>query len=201
MNRTAFLLSTAAISLALCASAQTVPQPGNLKPAPQLLKLHQGAGLPDSVAKGPGAVMSDTTALLPAGQYDMVLTFGNQSRKGLVSVTRGRGTSVDVTVTPTETLTGSLDAAGKLQLGGSKGIDRIAIAGTVQSRSAIGSVQLSRDAIHRSGNFSLAPAGSGPRSLRKWEDEHEEDGMTPKRKGPSEPVCGFWCSIGSFLGL
>ena len=65
MNRTAFLFSTAAISLALCASAQTVPQPGNLKPAPQLLKLHQGAGLPDSVAKRPGAVMSD---FLPIAQ-------------------------------------------------------------------------------------------------------------------------------------
>lgn len=195
MNRFTLLLGTAVAALALWTSALALPPSGTERgggdpaPRPALLK---SAPKP---AMTPPAPLPDTSALMPSGMYQMRLTIGQKSMDGPVKITRNGG-SVVATMGVNETLTGTLDAAGKLLLGGASGADQLSLMGSVQSRRGSGSVELSRGTVRKTGNFSLDPE-SGARKLQEW----KTDAGSPAAPPSGGSSCGFWCSFKKMFSL
>ena len=129
--------------------AMAVPIAGNGDVAPKPLLTH-----PAAVTSA--AALPDTTALLPAGKYPLGLTLKQKTLTGPADITRSGG-AVTATLSPNETLTGTLDPSGRLQLAGGSGADSLRLSATVQNHRAAGPVQAGMGATQLAGSFTLDP--------------------------------------------
>lgn len=183
------------VSLTLCVSAFALPQGGvdrggdDPAPRPPLLK-------PAARPATAPAPLADTSALLPGGKYQMNMTIGQKFMRGPVHISR-QGGAVTATFDMGETLTGTLDSAGRLQLVGASGPDQLSLAGTVQSRRASGGMQLSQGANRQSGSFTLEPATGAKAKLQQWETDKPSPRQTPQ----AAENCNLWCKFRKWLGL
>ena len=190
MNRISLRLGALSAALLLWGSALALPTTsterggGDPAPKPALLK-------PPPTAAPATAALPDTTALLPSGKYVLRLTMNQTSKEHLVLVARNGG-AVTLAVDSNETLAGTLDPTGKLQLTGTSAGDQIALAATVQSRHAAGTARVSRGNNSRAGNFTLDPESTVARKPMK---QYEAPGT------PKAPECGFWCTVKSWFTL
>jgi hypothetical protein len=195
MNQNTFLFGAAVVAAAMWTSALALPPVGAERgggdpaPRPALLK---PAPKPARAAAAP---MTDTSALLPSGLYQLRLTIGQKSMDGPVKITRN-GSSITATMGVNESLTGTLDPVGKLLLAGADGSDQLKLAGTVQNLRGSGNAELNRSGVRRAGSFSLDPQ-TGARKLQEWKTDQPSP-ATPK---PASDSCGFWCKVKGWLGL
>lgn len=161
---------------------------GDPAPRPPLLK-------PAAPAAAP-AVLADTSALLPGGKYQLSMTIGQKFMRGPVHISR-QGGAVTATFDMGETLSGTLDTSGRLQLVGASGSDQLSLAGTVQSRRASGGMQLRQGASQQSGSFTLEPATGAKAKLQQW----ETDKPSPRKPPQAAENCNLWCKFRKWLGL
>ncbi len=112
------------------------------------------------------AAPADTVALLPPGNYVLRLTLKGETLERPVKIVRG-GTAVTAAFSGAETLSGSLNAAGQLQLRGGNATDRIELAATVAQGRASGQAQLGRGNNRLAGSFTLHPL-SGSAKLQEY---------------------------------
>jgi len=184
MNRTTLFLGTAAVAMAMWTSALALPPAGTERgggdPAPRPALLRP---VPAPAPAGATSTLPDTSALLPPGDYVLRLTLKQDTMSHPVKIARNGG-GVTANVGGAETLTGTLDPAGKLLIAGGNGTDRLELAATVQNRRASGNAQLGRGVNRLAGRFTLDPA-TGARKLQEY--------GAPKKPGPD---CGFFCKLG-----
>jgi len=184
MNRSTCLLGVAAVAMAMWTSVLALPPVGTERgggdpaPRPALLK-----PAPAPAPGAPAGTLPDTAALLPAGDYVLKLTFKEDTMSHPVKIVRNGG-RLTASVGGSETLSGTLDPAGKLQIAGGNGTDRLELLATVQNRRANGSAQLGRGVSRMNGSFTLDPA-TGARKLQEY--------GAPKKGAPE---CGFFCRVG-----
>jgi hypothetical protein len=185
----------AAIALTVGQAAQALPaaggQQGGGDPAPKPLLSKPPAAQP---ATRPVAV-ADTTAMLPPGKYTLALTLKQKTLTGPVEIARS-GVSVTATMSPNESLSGTLDASGKLQLSGGSGADSLQLAATVQSQRAVGSVRAGLGATQLAGSFTLDPVTGARKPMQVWGTDQGSPAAPPPAPG-----CGFWCGFKKWLGL
>lgn len=188
MQRIIFTLTaTAVLTVGNIAMALPIAGGGDVAPKPLLTR---------PPATKTAAPLPDTTALLPAGKYTLSLTLKQKTLTGPAELTRSGG-AVTATLSPNETLTGTLDASGRLQLAGGSGADSLRLtAATVQNHRAAGPVQAGVGATQLTGSFTLDPVTGARKPMAIW----PTDGASPA--APAAPAgCGFWCGFKRWLGL
>lgn len=148
-------------------------------PAPRLLTPKPAT----APATSPASALPDTAALMPGGKYILRITLRGDTKTYPVSIGRSGGL-VNAALGGSDTLNGTLDPAGKLQLVGGNGTDRLELSAIVQNRRASGQTQLGRGAQKLVGSFTLDPAPTG---VSKKMKEYVAPGPAPK--------CGFWCEM------
>ncbi len=180
LRRRVSRVATAALGLLILAGpAQALPTANvdraDVAPKPLLSK---------PVPAPAPAALPDTSALLPAGEYVLRLTLKGETLAQPVKVGRTGG-HVSAVVGGSETLRGTLDAAGRLQLAGGNATDRLELGATVANRRASGQAQLGRGANRMNGSFTLDPAVQGAKKMKEYQ-----------APGTAAAECGFFCKLG-----
>ena len=119
---------------------------------------------PQPPAPAPAA---DTVALLPPGVYLLRLTLKGETLTREVKIVRS-GVAVTAALGGSDSLNGTLDSAGRLQLAGGNATDRIELGATVANRRASGQAQLGRGASRINGSFTLDSAAQGASKLAEY---------------------------------
>lgn len=153
------------LTFALAAPAFALP-PANADrggdPAPKPL-----LSRPAPAPKPATAAAPDTVALLPPGLYVLRLTLKGETMEQPLKIVRS-GVAVTAAMGGNDTLSGTLDPSGRLQLVGGNATDRIELGAVVANGRASGQAQLGRGANRMNGSFTLDLAAQGAGKLAQY---------------------------------
>lgn len=122
---------------------------------------------PAPAPKPATAAAPDTVALLPPGLYVLRLTLKGETMEQPLKIVRS-GVAVTAAMGGSDTLSGTLDPSGRLQLAGGNATDRIELGATVANGRASGQAQLGRGANRMNGSFTLDLAAQGASKLAEY---------------------------------
>lgn len=178
-----------AAALAVAGIAQALPRAdqegGTVDPTGRKPVARTPVAPPPAPAPAPAPLpaLPDTTALLPNGNYVLVVNLRQGSMLEPAQVLRNGG-YITIALGVNESLRGTLDPNGRLHLDGNDATDRLDLDGSVIGMRANGTARLGRGANRIDGSFTLEPVTQA-RKLQEY--------GAPRR--PPKNDCGFFCSI------